>query len=229
MRQLGALAALSLLLASCGSGPERVPDNAPPETTVSGRIQTWQSGSTGTVTLAGTVPLVPLASAPVDTTGKFALTVPTGALVDAQTRSIPETLEQGLSDLNCTSDGLTVGDPAARGLLFFTLRAEGGGAGAREVVAASVTKGLISRTIDARAWLYVDRATTLGGKVNCRLEGFDVPVTLDVSAVTGWNMLSLSVTAGVGFGGFGVTGKVSRTLTDLNTWLTLDEVGQALR
>lgn len=227
MRKFGPLAALSLLLASCGGGPERVPDNAAPETTVSGRIQTWQSGAAGTVTLQPG--LLPLATAPVDAAGTFSLTLPTGPLVDAQTRSIPETLEQGLRDLNCTSAGLTVSDPAARGLLFFTLRAEGGGAGAREVVAATVNKGATSRSIDARAWLYADRATRLGGKVNCRIEGFTVPVTLDVAAVPGWTMLRLAVTAGVGFGGVSASGKVTRTLTDVNTWLTLDEVGKALQ
>lgn len=227
MRTLGTLAALSFLLASCGGGPERVPDNAPPETTVSGRVQTWQTGAAGTVTLHPG--LLPLANAPVDAAGNFNLTLPTGPLVEAQTRSIPETLEQGLSDLNCTSGGLTVSDSAARGLLFFTLRAEGGGAGAREVVAATANKGATSRSIDARAWLHVDRATRLGGQVNCRIEGTTLPVTLDVATVPGWNMLRLSVTAGVGFGGLSVSGKVTRTLTDLNTWLTLDEVGKALQ
>ncbi|WP_027460782.1 hypothetical protein [Deinococcus murrayi] len=227
MRKLGALAALSLLLASCG-GPERVPDNAPPETAVSGRIQTWQSGTAGTVSLLGTVPLVPLATAPVDAAGNFRLVLPEGAVLNAQTRSVPDTLEQGLRDLNCTASGLTVSDPAARGLLVFTLRAEGGGAGPRDIIAANVSRGGLSRSLNARAWLYVDRATRLGGRVNCRVEGFSVPVTLDVAAVSGWNMLKLDVTAGLGFGGISASGTVTRTLTPLNTWLTLDEVRQGL-
>ncbi|MCP2013665.1 hypothetical protein L1280_000793 [Deinococcus sp. HSC-46F16] len=228
MRKLGALTALSLILASCGGGPERVPDNAPPETTVSGRIQTWQSGAAGTVTLQPG--LLPLATAPVSSTGTFALTLPTGPLVEAQTRPIPETLEQGLSDLNCTSAGLTVSDPAARGLLFFTLRAEGGGAGVREVAAASLTRsGPLSASFDARAWLYTDRVVTVTGRINCRVAGLTAPINVNVKTVPGWIKLQISATGSYGFGGASAGGKVSRTLTDLNTWLTLDEVGQALQ
>ncbi|MDL2345094.1 hypothetical protein QOL99_13165 [Deinococcus sp. MIMF12] len=230
MRKLGALTALSLLLASCGGGPERVPDNAPAETTVSGRIQTWQSGTSGSVALTGLLPLVPLASAPVDAAGSFRLTLPTGPLVEAQTRSIPETLEQGLSDLNCTSAGLTVSDPAARGLLFFTLRAEGGGAGAREVAAASLTRsGPLSASFDARAWLYTDRVVTVTGRINCRVAGLTAPITVNVKTVPGWIKLKISATGSYGFGGPSASGTVTRTLTDLNTWLTLAEVGQALQ
>lgn len=225
MRKLGALTALSLILASCGGGPERVSPTAPAETTVSGRIQTWQSGTAGTVTLPGAVPLVPLASAPVDAAGNFRLILPEGAVLNAQTRSIPETLEEGLRDLGCTSPGLTLSDAGARGLLLFTLRAEGGGTGARDVVAATVSKGAFSRSIDARVWLYADRATTLGGKVNCRIGGSTVPVTLNVAAVPGWNMLRLSATGSIS----DTSGRVTRTLDGKGTWVTLAELAQALQ
>jgi len=219
------LLGLPLALASCGGTAERVPDNAPAETTISGRVQTWQGS--GTVTLRPGV--VPLASAPVSTAGTFTLSLPgAGVALTAEMRPLSGALEQGLSQLNCAAEGLTTSDAGTRGLLVFSLRAQDS-SGVRDVVAANTSKTLTSRAIDARAWLYVDRPVTLGGKINCRIEGTAVPVTLNVKAVTGWNMLKLSVYGNVGLGGLSVSGNVTRTLTPVQTFLTLDELGQALR
>lgn len=222
------LLGLPLTLASCGGTSERVPDNAPPETTISGQVKTW-SGSGTTSLLAGGATL---SAAPVDTAGRFTLRLPeTGPALSGQTRPLAESLEQGLRQLNCASAGLITSDPGAQGLLVFSLRAQDG-VGTRDVVAANTSRTLTSRSIDARAWLYVDRSTTLGGTIDCRIEGLAAPVRLDVKAVPGWNMLKLTVYGNVGLGGLTVQGNVTRTLRALEpvqTWLTLDELGAALR
>ena len=221
------LLGVSLTLASCGGRDSgTVPPGTPPETKISGRVATWSGG--GTVTLNGT--LVPLASAPVDAASNFTLTLPTpGAALTAELRPVTATVVGGLKQFGCENVNLTNSNAAPQGFLASSLRAQSGASG-KDVFAANTASTLTSRTVDARAWLYVDQATTVSGSVSCTLPGQgSFPVNVKVDAVPGWNMLQFYVYGSLGFGGKTINGEVKRTTTPVNNWITMDELNAAIQ
>lgn len=224
---LSALLGLSVALSSCGpNGSTEVPKNTPPETKISGHIATWPGG--GTVTLKGAV--LPLASAPVDAASNFTLALPTeGAALTAELRPVTTTVVGGLGQFGCQNVNLTNSNAAAQGLLVSSLRAQSGASG-KDLLAANTATTLTSRTVDARAWLYVDQDTTLSGSVSCTLPGRgSFPVNVKVDAVRGWNMLQFYVYGSYGFGGLTISGEVKRSVTPVSNWITMDELNAAIQ
>ncbi|SMB93464.1 hypothetical protein [Deinococcus hopiensis] len=219
------LLGVSLTLASCGNNSIEAPKNAPAESKISGQVQTWGGG--GTVNLNGT--LLPLATAPIDAANNFTLTLPQATALAGEARSVTATLLSGLSQFGCVNTSLTNSNAAAQGLLAFTLQAKNGSA-TKDLFAAAVSKTLTTRTVDARAWLYVDQETTLSGTVTCTLAGQgSFPVTVSVNAVPGWNMLQFYVYGSFGFSGRSITGKVIRTTAPVNTWISMDELNAQIQ
>lgn len=219
------LLAAALTLTACGTASLKAPEGAPAETRITGRVQSW-SGS-GTVVLQGNVR--PLAATSVSGDGSFSLTLPSADALLGETRGVPEAVVRGLAQLNCQDAGLVNANSSARGLLTFALAATDA-SGPREVFAAQVSRGAVSRKVDARAWLYLDAPTSLTGKVSCSVPGVGTfPVQVDVQAVPGWNLLALTLNASVGFGGLSVSGTAVRTQVPVETWITMNELNQALR
>lgn len=214
------LASAALVLTACGSaGLPTAPDNQPPATTIRGTVGTW-SGP-GTVTLPGPSG-APLARADVAAGGTFTLTLPDASALGGLTRSVPA----AISEVGCTGT-VTSGDPSARGYAFGTLTAQDT-AGTRQVLAADLSVGYVppKATLLARAWLYADRATRLSGTLNCGslIGAASAPVTVDVPAKVGWNVVGIVVNASYGLGGVSATGRMTLTTDAETTWLSSDEL-----
>ncbi|WP_216328681.1 hypothetical protein [Deinococcus aestuarii] len=214
------LASAALALTACGSaGLPAAPDDQPPATTIRGTVSTWTGP--GTVTLPGPSGAA-LAQADVAAEGTFTLTLPAAPALEGLTRSVPA----AISEVGCTGT-VTSGDPSARGYAFGTLTARDT-AGTREVLAADLSVAYVppKATLLARAWLYADRATRLTGTLNCGalIGAASAPVTVDVSARAGWNVVGIVVNASYGLGGVSASGRMALTTDAATTWLSSGEL-----
>lgn len=214
------LTSAALALTACGSASlPAAPDDQPPATTVRGTVRTWSG--TGTVSLPGSSG-PGLARADVAANGTFTLTLPDASALSGLTRTAPE----ALGEVGCTGT-VTSSDPAARGYGFATLKAQDT-SGPRSILAADLNVTYVPprATLLARAWLYADRSTRLTGTLNCGslIGAASAPVSVDVSAQAGWNVVGVTVNASYGLGGVNASGSM-RATTDVETaWLTSQEL-----
>ena len=212
---------LALALASCGSAPTPQASEQPTVTAIEGRV-TSASG-TGTVSvaeLAGT-------TATTSADGRFSLTLPQGTALGIRMQGVA----QVMSNLQC-SGSLSSSDTSARGYLVANMQVSDS-AGTRSVSAVQGNKtGLLSRSVSGRAWLYVDKDTRLSGSVDCAKmmnvsQISTLPVTIDVIAKSGWNVVDLGIGASASvFGQVSAAGSVvnSGTGTAMSEWRTSEEL-----
>lgn len=216
-----ALGALALVLASCSGTSTPQASEQPTVTVIEGKVMS--ASGTGTVGVAE----LPGTTATTAADGRFSLTLPQGAALGARVQGAA----QVMSNLQCTGS-LSSSDTSARGYLVANMQVSDG-AGTRSVSAVQGSKtGLLSRNVGGRAWLYVDRDTRLSGSVDCaKLLNVSqipsLPVTIDVLAKTGWNVVDLSIGASANiFGQVSAGGSVvnSAAGTALSEWRTSEEL-----
>lgn len=216
MRKLGGLAllGLSVMLASCNTAPKAP---LPSQTQITGDIQTWAGPGTVTPQSSGAA----LESVSVKADGTFAIDLPTAAQLAGKIQPVASTLLEGLSLLNCRDVSLTSSNGQAQGKLIFALQAQDT-AGSRSVVAATLSTSGFTVSVEANAWLYVDAATTLQGRVNCSLVGYNLPVDVSISAEPGWNVISIDGSAGLKSAAKADAKRA--TSAPVQTWVTLEEL-----
>ena len=216
-----ALGTLALVLASCSGTSTPQASEQPTVTVIEGRV-TGASG-TGTVSVAE----LPGTTATTAADGRFSLPLPQGATLGARTQGAA----QVMSNLQC-SGSLSSSDTSARGYLVANLQVADS-AGTRSVSAVQGSKpGLLSRSVSGRAWLYVDKGTRLSGSVDCAKllnvsQISTLPVTIDVIAKAGWNVVDLGIGASASiFGQVSAGGSVvnSAAGTALSEWRTSEEL-----
>lgn len=214
-------ATLALVLAACGGTSVPQATEQPTVTVIEGRV-TSASG-TGTVSVAELAGV----TAPMAADGRFSLTLPQGAALGARVQGAA----QVMSNLQCAGS-LSSSDTSARGYLLANMQVSDGAAG-RSVSAVQGSKtGLLSRSVSGRAWLYVDRDTRLSGSVDCAKllnvsQIATLPVTIDVIAKTGWNVVDLNIGASASiFGQVSAGGSVvnSAAGTAVSEWRTSEEL-----
>ncbi|WP_158679855.1 hypothetical protein [Deinococcus sp. NW-56] len=220
MRKLGGLALLGLstVLASCNTS-SRAP--LPTQTQITGDIQTW-SGP-GTVTPQSSGPA--LQSVAVNADGTFVIPLPSAAQLSGKTQPVASTLLEGLNLLNCRNVSLTSSNGQAQGKLIFALQAQDM-AGSRSVVAATLSTRNFTVNVSANAWLYVDTATTLQGRIGCSLVGYNLPVDVSINAEPGWNVISIDGSAGALSSAEADAERA--TSAPVQTWVTLEELRSQL-
>jgi hypothetical protein len=216
-----ALGTLALVLASCSGTSTPQASEQPTVTVIEGRV-TSASG-------AGTVSVADLAGVTAATAadGRFTLTLPQGTEMASRSQGAA----QVMSNLQCAGS-LNSSDTSARGYLVANLQVSDA-AGARSVSAVQGSKtGLLSRNVGGRAWLYVDRDTRLSGSVDCAKllnvsQISTLPVTIDVIAKAGWNVVDLSIGASANiFGQVSAGGSVVNSVTGatVSEWRTSEEL-----
>lgn len=214
-------ATLALVLAACSGTSVPQATEQPTVTVIEGRV-TSASG-TGTVSVAELAGV----TAPMAADGRFSLTLPQGAALGARVQGAA----QVMSNLQCAGS-LSSSDTSARGYLLANMQVSDGAAG-RSVSAVQGSKtGLLSRSVSGRAWLYVDRDTRLSGSVDCAKllnvsQIATLPVTIDVIAKTGWNVVDLNIGASASiFGQVSAGGSVvnSAAGTAVSEWRTSEEL-----
>lgn len=180
---------LALALASCGGTPTPQASEQPTVTVIQGRVTSASGTGTVSVTeLAGT-------SAATSSNGSFTLTLPQDSALSARTQGAA----QVMSNLQCAGS-LSSSDTSARGYLVANMQVSDG-AGTRTVSAVRGSKpGPLSRSVDGRAWLYVDKDTYLSGTVDCAKllnvsQIASLPVQIAVKAKAGWNVVALKIDA----------------------------------
>ncbi len=194
--QLGTASILLASLTACGSAAiPPAPAQAQVITAINGQL--IDSAAT-TVTLPANGKA--LASAPSDATGRFTLNLPDSvALASLQTP-----LGQGLlKDLGCTGT-LDVTDTGAQSFGVAMLQTP-----AARYMNATVVRTLLSRSLVGKAYLYVDRATTATGTLDCSAAtGMPTKVDVALNVSAGWNVLAIYINGNVGLGGVSVSGRL---------------------
>ena len=212
---------LALALASCGSAPTPQASEQPTVTVIEGRVTSASgAGTVGAAELAGT-------AATTSADGRFSLTLPQGAALGARVQGAA----QVMSNLQCAGS-LSSTDASARGYLVANMQVSDS-AGTRSVSAVQGSKpGFLSRRVDGRAWLYVDKDTSLSGSVDCaRLLNVSqissLPVNINVKAKAGWNVVALRIDASASvFGQLSAGGSVVNATdgTAQTEWRTSEEL-----
>ncbi|MFC5848067.1 hypothetical protein [Deinococcus petrolearius] len=212
---------LALVLASCGGTSTPQASEQPTVTVIEGRV----TGASGTGTVS--VSELPGVAATTAADGRFTLTLPQGAALGTRVQGAA----QVMAGLQCAGS-LGSSDTSARGYLVANLQV-GDGAGTRSVSAVQGSKtGLLSRSVSGRAWLYVDKDTRLSGSLDCAQllnvpQISTLPVTIDVIARAGWNVVDLTIGASANLlGQVSAGGSVvnSAAGTALSEWRTAEEL-----
>ncbi len=154
-----------------------------------------------------------LSSVSTDAAGRFTLPLPSGGALSTLLRPIGSGL---LSDLGCLGQ-LSSSDAAAHGYDVQTLHTP-----SARYMNAAVSQALLGRALNGRVYLYADRSTAVQGTLDCRaVTHLPTPVTVNLNLSKGWNVLTLTLAAGLSPDGFSVKGQLdngSDSLTSPSTW-----------
>lgn len=203
--------ALAGLLSGCNSTP------TPPTASAAMQINgTVISGSgTGTVTFSGQTGN--FASAPVDASGAFSLTLPSADKFANELRSAPDVLSaSGCSGTLNSSNG------AAKGYGLATLDLNRQATG--RIIAGSVSRSFgIPTSFEGSAWIYVTEDTTLTGNVDCKNLaglGMSIPTSVQVNAKAGWNIVRVAASNGSS----GIGGRIENKQDGPTTWKLMSQL-----
>ncbi|WP_407570392.1 hypothetical protein [Deinococcus altitudinis] len=207
--QLGTASILLASLTACGSAAiPQAPAQAQVITAING-VLVDSAATTVTLPSAGKV----LASAPSDAGGRFTLNLPNSAAL----ASIQTPLSQGLlNDFGC-SGTLAVADPGAQSFGVAMLQTP-----AARYMNATVVRTLLSRSLVGKAYLYVDRATTASGTLDCSAAtGMPTRVDVALNVSAGWNVLAIYINGNIGLGGISVSGRLQNgggPIDEVSSW-----------
>lgn len=208
--RLAATALLSAaLLSACGAS-----NKAPAATKTSENIVTLSGklsgASGGTAVLGGN-----LASAAVGSDGSFNLTLPSGD----QMAAVKKDLNNGfLKEYNCNTN-LVSSDTTTQGYAFGALSYNN-----KDYFDLSADRSLLDVKAGGRVYLYVDKATTITGKLNCSLSPITLNITANITVQPGWNVLGLKGENGT-FSLTELTGTMYNTSKqDGSLWVTTDQL-----
>ncbi|MGY2893526.1 hypothetical protein [Deinococcus sp. UYEF24] len=207
--QLGTAAVLLASLTACGSAAiPQAPAQAQVITAINGMLV--DSAAT-TVTLPSGSKV--LATAPSDAGGHFTLNLPDSAALS----SIQTPLSQGLlNDFGC-SGTLAVADSGAQSFGVAMLQTP-----AARYMNATVVRTLLSRSLVGKAYLYVDRATSASGMLDCSAAtGMPTKVDVALNVSAGWNVLAIYINGNIGLGGISVTGRLQNgggPIDEVSSW-----------
>lgn len=206
------LVTLAVALSACDSGPP-TPIN-PSTTKINGRVV---SGSgTGNATLRGKVDV--LATAPIDASGNFTLTLPDANKLSADLVAASNVL----GNIGCSGTlNSSASDAQGYGLTSLDLNRTKVG----RMIAGQVGRNVFNlpTSFNGRGWIYVDKDTTLSGSVDCKaLVGVDIsiPATVNIKAKAGWNIVQVSGSVSMS----GISGTVHEVADGSTVWRTIDEL-----
>lgn len=180
--------------------PQPVLPEPPAQAQVIESIQGLLSGEAQTlVTLSVGAQI--LAAAQADAAGHFTLPLPSAATLPGVLKPLSSGL---LSELGCLGQ-LSSSDAAAQGYDVETLHTA-----SATYMNAAVSQTLMSRNLRGRVYLYADRQTSLAGTLDCSaVTGLPTPVAVNLNVSKGWNVLELTLNAGLSLSGFTVKGQLN--------------------
>jgi len=205
LTQLVLLSSAVLVLSACGgTAIPAAPAQAQVVTSINGTLNA-ESDTRVALNSGGKI----LADAAVDSGRNFTLTLPS----DAQLATLKTPLSQGvLQDLGCTGT-LSVSDPAAQGFGVAKLSTA-----KQSYMNATVSRGLLSRSLVGAGYLYVDRSAHATGTLDCSATtGLKTDVAVDLTVSPGWNVLAIFINGSVGLGGVSVSGRLQNGEVPLDT------------
>ena len=219
MKKIFALPALALTLslASCGSGPA-----APQATAKVQNIQGKVDSGSGVGTVTANDPVLgQLSRATVTPEGSFTLALPDANKLAPQLQTASDVLK----GVGC-SGTLNSSVPGAKGYGLVTLDLNRNAVG--KVLAGQVTSKTLSKSFDGYAWIYTDQATTLTGSLDCQNLvglGMALPTTVNVTTSgAGWHMVSVTGKGSLGLGGISASGEVKNVADTPTTWRLVSEL-----
>lgn len=190
-----ALPLTALLLAACHGGTAT--PTVSTLASVNGTVQGAPSGASTVKLLAiDTLPdsaMNPaLASAPISASGTFTLSLPSAAAV-TPLLSATSGSDAGVTNNGTCSGSISNSDPTSQAYSFSYLSVNG-----IPFSAATVTGNSTSATATTKGWIYVNKPTTLSGKVSCASTSGSVTdntsFSVNMPLLQGWNVINVSVT-----------------------------------
>lgn len=186
---VGLLGGLTLALVACGGPATPQATDQPTVAMVEGKVSIWKGA--GRVAVPG----LPTVSSSVREDGTFTLTLPR----EAELSGLTGPAAGVMTKLGCAGD-VQSSVASAHAFTVMSLDVQDSGS-LRQASAVNGSKpGLLSRHVNARAWIYSDQATQLRGTVDCAAilkisQIPQLPVTVAVNVKSGWNVVELNIDA----------------------------------